>query len=382
MIKHLLLILICFIALSCAGERELTAEELLRASSEYLWSQQHEDGGWHSGTHGIASGGESWTPFVLYHLLLVPDSIYHRDNARVERALANLRSSISSSGVVGNSDPMISDYPNYATSYAARCLVVVDSPADSNLIAKMRTYLVGQQMTELRGFEKADLVYGGWGFGEKNLPPGVPGHVDLSHSRRVAEALSAMGADPPVMQNLQLFLETVQRHPNRYNDASLPYDGGFFASPVVDGVNKGGFVAATDSTSAYFRSYATATADGILALFAADVDANDQRVQDAYRWLSEHPGFETPSGIPEYSPVPWDDVMFFYHLSSRAEVYRRLAETSDWTSAVTDLLRDKQYPDGHFSNPAGSPNKEDDPLIATTLAVNALLAVTDNLTVR
>ena len=40
--------------------------------------------------------------------------------------------------------------------------------------------------------------------------------------------------------------------------------------------------------------------------------------------------------------------------------------------ALVDLLREKIREDGSFLNPYGAPNKENDPLLATAFAVQAL----------
>lgn len=384
-------LLIAFLLSACSQPRTLSDTEVLANAVEYLWSQQQSDGGWHSPTHGIASGGESWTPFVLYHLMQVPDSVFKSKLEDKTRALDYIRDHVTPEGIVGHGDPVVADYPNYATSYALRCLLEVGSPRDSALVHAMANYLISQQISESRGFGNEHPAYGGWGFGEKNLPPDVPGHVDLSHTRRVTEALAAYGQQSSgsvvendhmldtIMQRVQVYLATVQRRPDRYPDEQVPYDGGFHASPVVEGVNKGGRAEATDSTAAYYRSYATATSDGLLALLAAGVPPSDSRVQDAASWLQSHPGFLQPTGIPEGSMIRWDDVMFFYNLSSLAEAFDSLDLETNWRSQVVDILRDHQYPDGHFENQAGAPNKEDDPLIATTLAVNALLSTLDML---
>ncbi|HYG67760.1 MAG TPA: hypothetical protein VD838_08880, partial [Anaeromyxobacteraceae bacterium] len=66
-------------------------------------------------------------------------------------------------------------------------------------------------------------------------------------------------------------------------------------------------------------------------------------------------------------------VMQFYGLASRAEAYSRMGETG-WQGEVAALLAARQQPDGSFVNPEGAPNKEDDPLLATALAVEALAA--------
>ncbi|NND71205.1 MAG: hypothetical protein HKN43_06470 [Rhodothermales bacterium] len=373
--KYLVLIIPLLLSLSCRPRpaEPQTAQGLIRATADYLWSQQDIDGGWHSPTHGIASGGESWTPFILYHLLQVPDSIFVQDSAAVQKGLNFIRERISTSGILGTNDPIVSDYPNYASAYAFQLLFEHGDDQDLEMQARITRYLVSQHMTAERGFEPEDDAYGGWGFGETRLPSGTPGHVDLSHTRRVVEALSKAGVDNSVMHSAQVYLRRAQKIDGVTGIQTTGYDGGFFASPVVPGVNKGGRSPATASSEAYYRSYATATSDGILALRATGVSPDDSRILDALKWLSQNPDLRVPAGIPESSPVRWDRVMFYYHLYSRSETYSIYGGPDGWKSEVVGLLRDRQDVDGSFANPEGGPNKEDDPLIASTFALHALL---------
>jgi hypothetical protein len=43
-----------------------------------------------------------------------------------------------------------------------------------------------------------------------------------------------------------------------------------------------------------------------------------------------------------------------------------------WRNEMEVIVSEKQSEDGSFSNPNGAPNKEDDPLLATALAIIAL----------
>src|SRR6478672_238308 len=56
-----------------------------------------------------------------------------------------------------------------------------------------------------------------------------------------------------------------------------PFDGGFYFSPIVLTANKGR--EERDKRGMYYyRSYATATCDGLLALLACGVPRSDERV--------------------------------------------------------------------------------------------------------
>ena len=68
----------------------------------------------------------------------------------------------------------------------------------------------------------------------------------------------------------------------------------------------------------------------------------------------------------------WHLVMVFYHLAVRAEVYKAMNFNGSWKTEMNDIISNEQRADGSFSNPNGGPNKEDDPLLATVLAVIAL----------
>jgi hypothetical protein len=353
--------------------------QLIRTTAEYLWKQQDEDGGWHSETHGLLRGGETWTPFVAHYLFQIPDSIFAAPEGGRERALQFIREHTADAGILGISDPTVLEYPNYATSYALRVLKRWGAPPDSTLIRKMAQYLHGQQYDELRGIGAEHPAYGAWGFGETSLPVGQVGHIDLSHTRRVLEALASTGARGEHDMKVQRFLAMLQKHPSdtrpqpgaNQGDRHPPYDGGFYASTVTVGLNKGGAV--TDSLGlSYYPSYSTTTCDGVLTLLAAGVPADDERVRRAAEWLSMHTDLTVVQGIPE-NPSQWQHVMFYYHLLVRSEANTALGIGGTWPDDMLALLAERQRPDGSFSNPAGAPNKEDDPILATTMVVGTLL---------
>ena len=363
-------------------QKEKTTVATLHAACDYLLNTQSEDGGWHSTTHGLLKSGQAWTPFILHTLTEIPDSIYQVPYDRIERGLEFLRSHINEDGVIGLSDTAIIEYPNYATSYALRLFLSHGKDHDSNLIRRMTEYLLRQQFIEDRGITPENLSYGGWGFGEIQMKAGEVGHIDLSHTRRVLQALKASPFPThhhPCFAKSQLFLRLLQKRPSESRKQPTiqgtsdyarctQYDGGFYASPVTLFTNKGGI----DDSCALFQSYATATCDGLLALLAIGYTPNDLPVQDGLEWLLSHPSLEKPEGIPEDDPNQWDRVMFFYHLSVRSELYSQTGWPNGLRKTMFGLLNEHQREDGSFANPHGALNKEDDPLLATAFAVIAL----------
>ncbi|HEX9657825.1 MAG TPA: hypothetical protein VGB89_13030, partial [Bacteroidota bacterium] len=213
-------------------------------------------------------------------------------------------------------------------------------------------------------------AYGSWGFGELNLKRGIVGHVDISHTRRVLQALHEAGyTDESSFTKAKAFLHLTQKQPERSKLPASRYDGGFHFSSVVLNANKAGY---EEDSVLVFRSYATTTCDGLLALLAAGNSQSEKEVQDAISWLKAHLRLEYPEGIPADDLGQWRKGLFFYHLSARAEVYRTLQWEGEWREEMIKLCTERQRDDGSFSNPFGGPNKEDDPLLATTFVVGAL----------
>ncbi len=301
-------------------------------AARYLWSQQSPDGGWHSTTYGLLRSGQSLTAFVLEALLRLPDPPRHR----VERAVAFLDRQLNPDGALGLSNPLLSDYPNYATALAVRAFVRLGRDA-----TPLVRYLRQQQFSEENGWTPDHPAYGAWGMGGGVAPePPHLQHVDLSMTRYVLEALAAAGATPadPALQQAGVFL-------NRCRNA----DGGFQFTTVVLEANKAG----------PGRSYGTATADGVLSLQAIGASSDGAR-----RWLRTHHRTDAAPGFDAPSRQRWAQGLRFYYAAAVAAAAPELP--------VAPLLGAARS-DGSFANPE-SIVKEDDPLIATTFALRALTA--------
>ena len=330
--RHLLLALLPLVALSCTQPD--TRQGYLDEAVAYLWQMQGQDGGWHSETHGILKGGEALTPFILYTLLQAQDHVSEgvMDKQGIEEAFQFIRGHVNEEGVLGLSNPAVMEYPNYATAYALRALLHGDNDADRPLIERMVTYLVGQQWKESRAIDATHVAYGGWGFGEVGLPPGQVGYVDLSHTRRVLQALQAFYARYPDHTDAYAFIPPVLTFLDHMQKASSThYDGGFFYSPVVFLANKGRVL---DADTPTYGSYATATCDGLLALLSAGLSTDTARMADAWHWLQQHAELSYAEGIPQNTPAQWHRVMYFYHLAVRAEVFHHFL----WPEGAHELL--------------------------------------------
>ncbi|MBL9075851.1 MAG: hypothetical protein JNL08_00020 [Planctomycetes bacterium] len=324
-----------------------------RSSAEraaaWLCAQQRADGGWHSEHYAVLRSGQALTPFVLHALLAhgtVPDAV-------LQRGLGCVRRSIAADGSIGYADPDLLEYPVYATALAILVLARVGAAEDAPRIAAMAEWLAAQQLGEARGFAAGDPAYGAFGFGARGLSAGVPGHVDLVHTRFALQALAAAARlDATVRERAFAQLRTLQ------ND-----DGGFAYSPVVDAANKAG-----RRPDGRFASYATATADGVLALQALGVAAADPRLVAAQGWLRQHASAWRVGGIDTGAAEPWHEALCCYHAMVLAEA---------WPAARAELaamLRGRQHADGRFASTLTSAMKEDDPLLATALVLRAFAA--------
>jgi hypothetical protein len=322
----------------------------LKNAANFLWSQQADDGGFHSTTYGLLRSGQSLTPFALVALLGVRPGESSPPRGAVERALNFIKTNTNADGALGVMDDTAADYPNYATALAVCAMIKAGDPGYDKIIAPMVAQLRAQQFSEANGWSQRDAPYGGWGMGGPIHRPPEAGHVDLSMTRHVLEALRLSGvpsSDPAIARAL-IYLERSQNT-----------DGGFYFSPVNPEINKAGSVGAglAVESKGGFASYGTATADGVLALRAAGVSDADPRITKALSWLKEHHQPDRAPGFEEGTGQPWGSGLRFYYAHAISRV-------------LPDLQVDlpPQSSDGSFRNPVNLV-KEDDPLIATTFAL-------------
>ena len=348
-----------------AGCSRRPQQPALARATEYLWSHQSPDGGWPSHTYGLLRSGQSLTPFVLEALLRVPDQPIDK----IDRAVEFIRRNTNSDGALGMMDPTLPDYPNYATALAVSALCRAKRPGWEQHIAPMIAYLRRMQFTESTGWKQSDPPYGAWGMGGIDHPPPNPGHVDLSMTRYVLDALQAarIPAQDMAFTRARIFVERCQNFDPQHPDDA---DGGFFFSTTEVDTNKAGQV------GGHFRSYGTTTADGILALLAVGRPLDDVRVRAAQRWLtSHHKDMAVPGFIGE-AYQRWPKGLAFYYAAASTQAFRALQVPLSPT--VANALRQSQRADGSWSNPENLV-KEDDPFIATGFAVRAL-ALSDSKT--
>ncbi len=372
-IIHFSLIFFLTTGFSSCQKKEKTLDDALQKSVKWMWQQQSADGGWHSQTHAVLRDGVVLTPYILFYLLQLPEEKFPIEKEFVNKAVDFINASMRSS--MDKDSVRLVDYPNYSASYALRVLHRLDRDTSLQLI--IANYLIHQQFTEQRGFTSDSLVYGGWGYGEPDLKKGEHGHADLSHTRRITQALNESGLLTEKMkEDIVLFINGVQRNqqdPRRYEGClsrtELPYDGGFVSSVVTLATNKSQPVL-IDHAGYHYPSYATATCDGFLAMEALHMN-NTASYKDAVKWLEQNQHVSYIDGLSTNDPEQWTYIMHYYHLSVRSEALSIIHPEGPWRDSISLMLINEQLPEGNYINPLGGVNKEDDPLMATIFCIQA-----------
>jgi len=306
-----------------------------------LWSQQSEDGGWHSKTYGLMKSGQSLTPFVLDALLDVPADAKAAPDGAIERSIAFIKRNLKD-GLLGLNGETL-DYPNYGSGLALRAMCRAKAEGWQPILAALRA----QQLVDRNGWHHDDPAYGAWGMGGQIRTPPDAGHVDLAMTRYVLEGFAAAGvpASDEAIVRAQVYLERCQNP-----------DGGFYFSTVEADINKAG----EGSNGEKFRSYGSTTADGILALRACGVAKDDPRMKRAQDWLRQHHKVDRVPGFEGTARDIWSHGLRYYYMA---------AVSSAMPELNTPLLPARA--DGSWSNPVNIV-KEDDPLIATPFALRVL----------
>jgi Prenyltransferase and squalene oxidase repeat len=285
-------------------------------AAAFLKTRQSGDGAWRSTLHGSFRDGTALTPLVL---LAMPDA----------KGLAWLAKLTDQLALAAEPWRRLT-YPLFTASMAAQVFANARDPKRASVWAALIQRL---QLSPALGWPVNDPRCHGWG--DSPLPPAFDASTlqvaDMQNPNLSATAYALAGLRAAGMPGDASF---VLRCQNR--------DGGFFFALDDPVRNKAGAS----------RSYATATCDGILSLLHAGIPRNDPRLLAAFRWLQKHPQPPPPS-------------LLFYHASVLAQCLS--------TAFSMNALLPKQRADGSWANEVPHA-MEDDPILATALALRALRA--------
>ena len=359
----------------CHGRSESATAAIDRvtaAATRALIGAQSPDGAWRSETYGAFKDGLALTPTVLKAVVFAPD-VEGSDSAR-RRGAATLV------GVETLGRP----FPVYSTAEAAIVLTRVDvagaAPARAAWLAALRSL----QLTEDLGWCPVDPAYGAWGDAltpSRSADSGRTVDADISSTLFALGALRIAGApaDDPAVRKALGFVARCQNFAGDQAADPAFDDGGFFFTPTDPVRNKAGVAGMDRRGRQRYYSYGSATADGLRALLRCGLPPAHPRVVAARGWLERHfsathnPGTFAPARASER------DATYFYYAWSLAHAFRALGGRMErgegsgtaWAELLARELIRRQRNDGTWSN-RFTASKEDDPLVATPLALGAL----------
>lgn len=351
----------------------------INRGAAWLVAQQHPDGAWRSTSYTQLNAGPGATALAVATLAELALSEPRTSapgtapQAALKSALAHLLKHLAPTGHVRSANNL-NEYPTYATALtliALNRLPAAEREPHAAAIRQMQAYLVAAQVTQVlpNKLASADDV-GGWGLvGGDPADPSSFRTSNVSTTRFALEALHPVAAEhPETFARAKAFLARRQQP-----------DGGFaFLSDPLDQLNKAGANdPQTPEAPFVARSYGTATADGLLALRACGLAENDPHIAAAIAWLNAHPDVDAVPGFPsDEVSTAMADGLYYYYAASLAHAMAAFpkADFARQSPALAAELLARQRTDGSWANPVPT-MREDDPLVATTLALNALATI-------
>ncbi len=329
---------------------------------EYLLKQQAADGGWHSVTYGQLKGGSSLTTLALDTLSQLPAEIRGKHTAAIEKGFAFLQPGFIKRRTIAAADGSL-DFPTYGSALWLTANQRLSRETEAANGKLCRDYLLQAQLLEPRGFAADHVSYGGWDFLGAGDAEAVTTGTNVSI---VAHALEALVSDKSAAAN------QARAAARGWLLRCQQPDGGFCFTPEPMSLNnKAEF---SDEARQKPRAYGTATCDGIRGLLATGLAADDA-VKRAIMWLNKRPALEVVPGFEDLAAeTEWRRGLRFYYYYSLARILPLLpaAERLSRSRDIERILLKDQQADGRWQNESDR-MRENDPLIATSLAISTLL---------
>lgn len=331
----------------------------------WLLKQQAKDGGWHSVTYGQLKDGAGVTALILDTLSQLPADSVKQHEAAINHAIRFLEPGVKKRGAIAAPDGSL-DFPTYASALllSAGARFGQKQAFVERWSETLREYLLTAQLLEPRGFKPDHPSYGGWDFLGSGDADGITTGTNVSI---VAYALEGLANDKSAAADkaraaAKLWLLRCQQ----------PGGGFCFTPEPLSLNNKAEF---QDEARTQPRAYGTATCDALRGLLACGLTAQDDVITQGLAWLTKRPALEVVPGFEDLpAETEWRRGLRLYYYTGLTRLLP-LFTAAERISRMSDieriLLRD-QHATGYWQNESDR-MRENDPLIATCFAVNALL---------
>lgn len=352
----------------------------LAKAVRFLIKQQSDDGSWRSEHYGPFKEGGALTPLVLQTLLAAPPS--KETEASCRKGADYLAARVKADGSI-DPGPQGLSYPLYTSAGAVVVLSHASNARHQKARDAWRAFFCQRQLTEDLGWQPEDKPYGGWGYcatlprkPQKTGEPLAPlTESNLSATVFALDALKAVGrkADDPAIRKALVFVKRCQNYRDDPKQREEDFDDGGFFFMYDDPVrNKAGVAGKDRAGQERYYSYGSMTADGWRALLLCGQSANDPRVKAAHAWMETNfRGHMHPGKYAKDREINRDAVYYYYCCSLTQTLLTTDLKKPSWAEVLAKVLGSKQREDGSWAN-ALVPQREDDPMVATCLAAQAL----------
>ena len=270
----------------------------------------------------------------------------------------------------------------YTTSVAIGALIDGQRPADKAIINNAVVFLRAVQTDEGEGYTTEDKFYGGIGYGGDLRP-------DLSNLQYALQALNEakVPAEDAAFQRAIYFINRSQNHSESNGETYYDKDsdkparsGNDGGAAYYPGNSPAGYDAQPDG-SLVARSYGSMTYALLKCYTFAGVKQDDERVQAAIDWISNHYTLEVNPGFdPLIDPRGgFQGLYYYYQTLAQALNGLRLdsitdvaGKQHDWRSELATKLHDVQLEDGSWINNDAPRWWEGNPDLCTAYALGAL----------
>ncbi len=236
-------------------------------------------------------------------------------------------------------------YRNYETCLAILCFSAANTDGRyDKTLQRADAFIKGIQWDDGEGKGKADLAFGGGGYGKHKRP-------DLSNTNFLVEALQATGndQDSEAIQRALVFISRCQNLESEHNRSPFSTknpDGGFYYTVAAGGSSQAG-----ETANGGLRSYGSMTYAGLKSMIYAGVGPEDQRVKAAFQWVQKHYDLSSNPGLGKAG------LYYYYHTFAKAlhAMNQPLIKDADgkqhdWRAELIAELARRQQPDGSWVN--------------------------------